>query len=70
MVSWVMLEGTPGKRGASSLAPAFGLDRRDLARHQRECLVGGRRERAVNALMKSSGKAADPIPNSDEGGRG
>jgi hypothetical protein len=31
--------GTPGKRGARSLAKPMGLDRRDLARHERECLA-------------------------------
>jgi hypothetical protein len=30
--------GTPGRRGARSLARAFGLDRKDIQRHQRECL--------------------------------
>ena len=34
-------EGTPGKRGPRSLAKPFGLDRRDIARHERRCLASG-----------------------------
>lgn len=37
--------GTPGKRGPRSLARDFGLDRRDIARHERKCLMGGREPR-------------------------
>ncbi len=36
---------TPGKRGPRSLARDFGLDRRDLAMHERKCLMGGREPR-------------------------
>lgn len=35
---------TPGKRGPRSLARDFGLGRRAIARHERRCLVGERRE--------------------------
>jgi hypothetical protein len=31
--------GTKGRRGPRSLAKPMGLDRRDLARHERECLA-------------------------------
>ncbi len=46
----VMAPGTPGKRGPRSLAPVFGLDRRDIARHERVCLVGERRQRVLTWL--------------------
>ena len=32
-------EGTTGKRGPQSLAKPFGLDRRDIARHEKLCLT-------------------------------
>jgi hypothetical protein len=47
--------GTPGKRGARSLAPVFGLDRRDIARHDRVCLVGERREKVEADLWRLGG---------------
>ena len=33
-----LADGTPGKRGPRSLAPVFGLDRRDIERHATVCL--------------------------------
>jgi hypothetical protein len=40
-----------GGRGPRSLAPVFGLDRRDIARHERKCLTGQRRQRVEADLM-------------------
>lgn len=54
--------GTPGKRGARSLAPVFGLDRRDIAEHDGSCLTDERRERVLRGLgrmAKPSGVVAD-----------
>jgi hypothetical protein len=48
----VMPEGTPGKRGPRSLAPVLGLDRRDIARHERVCLTGERREKVEADLER------------------
>jgi hypothetical protein len=45
----------PGKRGPRSLAPTFGLDRRDLRRHAKQCLVGERRERVIADLARLAG---------------
>ena len=42
--------GAGGKRGPRSLAPVFGLDRRDVARHAKQCLVGERREKLMGRL--------------------
>ena len=42
--------GAGGKRGPRSLAPAFGLDRRVIARHAKRCLVGERRGKLVGKL--------------------
>ena len=56
----VLPPGTPGKRGARSLAPVFGLDRRDIARYERMCLVGERRERVEADLERLGGGG---IPN-------
>ncbi len=50
-------EGTPGKRGPRSLAKPFGLDRRDIARHERECLVGERREEVERDIGELSDEA-------------
>ena len=47
----VIPAGTPGKRGPRSLAPVFGVDRRDIARHDRVCLVGERRQQVLAGLM-------------------
>jgi hypothetical protein len=56
----IMPAGTPGKRGPRSLAPVFGLDRRDVARHERVCLVGERREKDLGDLERLGGGG---IPN-------
>jgi hypothetical protein len=37
--------GTPGRRGARSLARAFGLDRKQIQAHEKRCL-GGEEQRA------------------------
>jgi hypothetical protein len=50
-----MPAGTPGKRGARSLAPVFGLDRRDIATHEKKCLVGERREVVEADLARLGG---------------
>jgi hypothetical protein len=50
--------GTPGKRGPRSLAPVFGLDRRDLTRHERQCLVGERRQKVEADLERLGGGGA------------
>jgi hypothetical protein len=52
--------GSPGKRGPRSLAPVFGLDRRDLATHAKKCLVGERRTRVEADLVRLGGGG---IPN-------
>ena len=44
--------GTPGKRGARSLARDFGLDRRHIARHEKRCLVGERREEVERGIRE------------------
>ena len=41
--------GTPGGRGPRSLSRDFGIDRRDLARHQKACLTDERRRRGFEA---------------------
>ena len=41
---------SPGKRGARSLAPVFGVDRRAIAEHDRSCLTSERRERVLEGL--------------------
>jgi hypothetical protein len=46
-----MPPGTPGKRGPRSLSGVFGLDRRDIARHERVCLTCEKRE-AVQADLE------------------
>jgi hypothetical protein len=51
----VMPEGTPGKRGPRSLAPVFGLDRRDIATHAKNCLVGDRRSKVEADLARLGG---------------
>ena len=51
-----------GKRGPRSLAPVFGIDRRDIARHEKRCLVGERRAKVEADLLRMAGR--DP----DEGG--
>ena len=45
-------KGAGGKRGPRSLARDFGLDRRDIARHAKECLRAGgaRREKVMGGL--------------------
>lgn len=48
-------DGTPGKRGPRSLAPVFGLDRRAIARHEKRCLVGERREKVNQDLQRMAG---------------
>ena len=52
----VLPAGTPGKRGARSLARDFGLDRRAIARHEKRCLVGGRREEVERGIRELVGK--------------
>ena len=52
----VLPDGTPGKRGPRSLAPVFGLHRRDIARHEKQCLTGERRERALARNMNRVGR--------------
>ena len=52
----VSSDGTPGKRGPRSLAPVFGLDRRAIARHEKRCLVGGRREEVERGIRDLAGK--------------
>ncbi len=47
----VLPAGTPGKRGLRSLAPNFGLDRRDIAKHEKARLTDERREQ-VRASME------------------
>ena len=47
--------GTPGKRGPRSLAPVFGLDRRDIATHAKNCLVGEPRARVEADLERVGG---------------
>jgi hypothetical protein len=47
--------GTPGKRGPRSLAPVFGLDRRDIATHAKNCLVRERRARVEADLSRLGG---------------
>jgi len=42
--------GTGGKRGARSLAPVFGVDRRDISAHEKHCLTDERRERVLAGL--------------------
>ena len=39
--------GTPGKRGARSLAPVFGVDRRAIALHARTCFTDERRKQVL-----------------------
>jgi hypothetical protein len=56
----VMPAGTPGKRGPRRLAPVIGLDRRDIARYERACLVGERREKVLADLERLGGGG---IPN-------
>ena len=46
----------PGKRGAWSLSQDFGLDRRHIARHEKRCLVGGRREEVERGIRELAGK--------------
>ena len=48
----VLPAGAPGKRGPRSLARDFGLDRRDLARHQRACLTDERRAEVLRGLRE------------------
>ena len=48
----VLPAGTPGKRGPRSLSRDFGLDRRAIARHARECLVGVRREEVLQDIER------------------
>ena len=52
----VLPAGTPGKRGPRSLAPVFGLDRRDIARHEKRCLVGARREEVEWGIRELAAK--------------
>ena len=52
--------GAGGKRGPRSLAPVFGLDRRDIARHAKRCLVGERREKLMGRLWTMA-EATDPL---------
>ena len=51
--------GAGGKRGPRSLAPVFGLDRRVIARHAKECLAGERREKLLGRLWTMA-EATDP----------
>ena len=51
--------GKGARRGPRSLAPLFGLDRRDLARHEKACLTDERREKAMAGLW---GMARDIAP--------
>ena len=51
--------GAGGKRGPRSLAPVFGLDRRVIARHAKQCLVGERREKLMGRLWTMA-EATDP----------
>ncbi len=51
--------GAGGKRGPRSLAPAFGLDRRVIARHAKQCLVGERREKLMGKMWAMA-EATDP----------
>ena len=55
--------GAGGKRGPRSLARDFGLDRRDVARHAKECLTGERREKVMDGLW---GMARDIAPEAVE----
>ena len=48
----VLPAGAPGKRGARSLSRDFGLDRRAIARHEKRCLVGGRREEVERGIRE------------------
>lgn len=48
------------KGGRRSLAPVFGLDRRDIATHAKKCLVGERREKVEADLVRLGGGG---IPN-------
>ena len=45
-----------GTRGPRSLAKPLGLDRRDIARHAKTCLVGERREKVVDDLMRMAAR--------------
>ena len=45
------------KRGPRSLAPVFGLDRRDIAKHERTCLVGERRAKVEADLLRMAAEA-------------
>jgi hypothetical protein len=47
--------GTPGKRGPRSLAPVFGVDRRDIAQHDKSCLTDERREQVLADLQEGGG---------------
>ena len=54
-------KGSGGKRGPRSLAPVFGLHRRIIAKHARECLRAGgeRREKVMDGLWRLAW-ATDP----------
>ena len=55
--------GKGARRGPRSLAPLFGLDRRDLARHEKACLTDERREKTMAGLW---GMARDIAPEAVE----
>ncbi len=46
-----------GTRGPRSLAKPLGLDRRDIAKHERTCLVGERRAKVVGDLRRMAAEA-------------
>ena len=47
----------PAKRGPRSLAKPLGLDRRDIARHEKKCLVGERRGKVEADLLRMADEA-------------
>jgi hypothetical protein len=51
----VLPPGARGKRGPRSLSRDFGLDRRAIARHERECLTDARREEVVRGVEELAG---------------
>ncbi len=48
--------GASGKRGARSLVRDFGLERRRIARHEKSCLVGERREEVERGIRELAGE--------------
>ncbi len=48
----VLPDGTPGKREDRSRARDFGPDRRAIARHEKRCLIGSRREEVERGVRQ------------------